>query len=268
MPVPVTLTEDDFALDETPVVKDGRVRAYATLSDPAGAELTLTGYRSTYDLNFWLDLSGQMFSVEWMRLSADLSSAAVGSTYYDANTGAGVTVDGVPDAVAATPPTDWWQVSGSTGSVVQIADTSLLGGTRTDYYKDDKTVDPADTGDMVSYADCGSLVENPNQNMRFRLFYYILPANQLKVGAVYSNRALNPLLAQAAQQQHETPSNTPTPTATVAPTRTPTATRTAMTTPSRTSTVTATATTRATPSRTPTMPPGAEKRVYLPLVLR
>jgi hypothetical protein len=151
---------------------------------------------------------------------------------------------------------------------VQIADMSLLGGTRTNYYKDDKTVDPADTGDQVSYADCGSYVENPNQNMRFRLFYYILPANQPNVGAVYGNRALSPLLAQATEQQHETPSNTPTPTATVAPTRTLTATRTATTVPSRTSTATATATTRAAPSRTPTMPPGAEKHVYLPLVMR
>jgi hypothetical protein len=268
MPVPATLTEDELELNETPVVKDGRVRAYATLRDPAGMELTLTGYRSTYDFNFWLDLSGQWFSVDWMRLSADLSSAAVGSTYYDANTGAGATVDGVADAVAAMPPTNWWQVSGSTGSVVQIADMSLLGGTRTNYYKDDKTVDPADTGDQVSYADCGSRVENPNQNMRFRLFYYILPANQPNVGAVYGNRALSPLLAQATEQQHETPSNTPTPTATVAPTRTLTATRTATTVPSRTSTATATATTRAAPSRTPTMPPGAEKHVYLPLVMR
>jgi hypothetical protein len=200
--VPVLLTEDDIELNDTPVVKDGKVRAFATLSDPEGAEVTLIGYRSSFDFNFWLDFTGQIYSVGWMRLSADLNAAATGSTYYDANTAAGVTVDGMPDSVAATPPTDWWQVSGSTGTVVQIADTSLLGGTRSNYYKDDKTVDPSDTGDHMSYADCGSKVDNPSANMRFRLYYYVLPADQSNVGAIYRNRALNPLVATASVQPY------------------------------------------------------------------
>jgi hypothetical protein len=200
--VPKTLTEDGIELNVTPVVKDGRVRAFVTLSDSAGAEVTIIGYRASFDFDFWLDFTGQMLAVGWMRLSADFNAAAAGSTYYDANVSAGAPVDGLPDSVPATPPTDWWQISGSTGTLVQVADMSPPGGTRSNYYKDNKTVDPADTGDQVAYADCGLRVDNPSANMRFRVHYFTLGANQPNVGAIYRDRALTPLIAAASAQEY------------------------------------------------------------------
>lgn len=151
---------------------------------------------------FDVDFSPWVTSVAWMRLSADLNPAAIGSTYFDSNTGGGVAVDGQPDPVATSPATDWWQVSGDSGTVVQIADLSQLGATRTNYYKDDETIDPDDTGDQRSYSDSGAHVENPDPHMIFHLWYYVLPANQPDVGATYRNYAWQPLQSQASEQQY------------------------------------------------------------------
>lgn len=200
--IPTMLTEDGIELNDTPVIKDGKVRAFVTLSGPAGAEVTLIGYRASFDIAYRLDFTGQMHPVGWMRMSADFSAAATDSTYYDANVSAGVPVDGAPDSVPTTLPTDWWQVSGSAGTVVQVADMSWLGGTRSNYYKDNKTLDPSDTGDQASYSDCGARVDSPNADMRFHLYYYTLPANQPNLGAIYRDRALSPLIATASAQPY------------------------------------------------------------------
>jgi hypothetical protein len=195
------LTEENVSLAETPTVRDGRVRAFITLSGGSN-EITLMGYRSRYEFISDMDFSQVITSVGWMRLSADLSPAAVGSTYYDLNTSGGVPVDGHADPVATSPATDWWQVSGSSGTVVQIADLSQLGITRTNYYKDDETIDPNDTGDQRSYADCGTHVDHPDPHMVFHLWYYVLPANQANVGAVYRDYARNPLQSVASEQTY------------------------------------------------------------------
>jgi hypothetical protein len=199
---PLLVNEDELELAETPTTRDGRVRAYATLTDGAGNEITLIGYRSTYTFDFDLNFEPTGYIVGSLRLSADMSAAASGSKYYDANTPAGVTVDGLTDTVPSSPATDWWQISGVTGTAVQIADASLVGGTRTNYYKDNKTPDSGDTGDKVSYADCGAYIDHPNARIRFGLFYYILPANQPNVGATYWNRAMHPLTATATAQPY------------------------------------------------------------------
>ena len=195
------LTENEVSLAYPPAVRDGRVRAFVTLSE-GPSELTLIGYRSRYEFVFDLDFSPWVTAVDWVRLSADLNPSAIGSTYYDANTIAGVPVDGQADSVTASPPTDWWQISGNTGTVVQIADLSQLGITRTNYYKDDQTIDPADTGDHRSYADCGAYVEKVNPHMVFHLWYYILPANQASVGSTYQDAVQHPLQITVSEQQY------------------------------------------------------------------
>jgi hypothetical protein len=195
-------TEDDLQL-LNPVVHDGRVRAYVTnYDDPLGiiSYSSMIGYRSSIQLDFAWDFSLWFTAIDWIRLSADLSPAAVGSVYYDANTTGGLTVDGNPDSIATTPFTNWWQVSGSSGSVVQMADLTQLGGTRTNYYKDDATVDPSDTGDQKSYSDCGAYLTNANSNLVFKLWYNILPASQPPVGGTYLARAVQPLQAEATSQ--------------------------------------------------------------------
>jgi len=191
------LTENLVELADTPIVRDGKVRAFATLHE-GSSELTLTGYRSRYELFFDMDFSSFVSTFSWMRLSADLSPEAEGSIYYDRNTAAGAVVDGENDAVATSPLTDWWQVSGNTGTVIQIAE--LPSGEARNYYKDDKTVDPADTGDKRSYSDCGTYIEHPSPHLVFRLWYYVLPANQGNVGATYRDYAKNPLQVEANEQ--------------------------------------------------------------------
>jgi len=195
------LTEDQISLADDPIIRDGRVRALAILSEGSN-EISLIGYRSTYEFLFDLDFSPWIDSIEWMRLSADLSPDAIGSIYYDANTSDGVIVDGQGDPVATSPPTDWWQVSGDSGTIIQIADLAQLGGTAcTNYYKDDKTIDPNDTGDKCSYSDCGAYVEHPNPHLVIHLWYHVLPANQPNVGATYWNYIQHPLQSVANEQQ-------------------------------------------------------------------
>jgi hypothetical protein len=165
------------------------------------------------------------------RVSVDLSPAASGSAYYDANTVEHVTIDGTPDIVATSPASRWFQVSGSTGSVVVAVDWPAEWNAST-YYKDDKTIDPNDTGDKMSYGDPGVLVTQPGLWIDVALVAYILSPNQPRVGAAYSDRFRQPLQVQTADQRFggsptvtsiasSTPTRTPTPTRTVVPSRTP-----------------------------------------------
>ncbi|MHC1726225.1 MAG: hypothetical protein AB9866_09495 [Syntrophobacteraceae bacterium] len=193
--------EEVMSAPKNRIFLNGRVRAIAH-AYATGTELTLTGYRSAYSFDFSVDFSELFPNFDWLRLSADFSPAAVGSTYYDANTVSGIAVDGTPDTVAATPATDWWQMSGATGTIVQSLALADVGGTRSNYYKDDATIDPADFGDNKSYADLGSYLTAPNANLHFTLWYDVLPANQPRLGATYLGYAIHPLQAQASMQQH------------------------------------------------------------------
>ena len=195
-------TEDKLNLDgPMTAYRDGRVRAIAGWREGMAFAQTIA-YGSMFQDVVSLDFSRVPRPVLWMRMSADLDPAAIGSTYYDANTVAGVTVDGVPDAITTSPASPWMQVSGSTGTVLQVIELDKLMGTKSTYYKDDATIDNSDTGDKKSYSDTGVYVENPTGKVILSLWYYVLPANQPIVGATYHSYALGPLSAQATSQSY------------------------------------------------------------------
>jgi hypothetical protein len=131
------------------------------------------------------------------RLSMDFAATVVTSTFYNANTPAGVPVDGSPDVVAITPLSPWWQVSGDTGTVVQVTDASGTGGTQVNYYKDDASLDPDDTGDGRSYGDTGIEITPLGATVAYRSAMFVLPAGMQNVGAAYAAYAANPLLVTA-----------------------------------------------------------------------
>ena len=191
-------------------IRDGHVRtithfvAYDPDSSQSSILLTLINYRDMFKERVTFDLSSLTSTLDAFRYSADLTPAMAGGTYYDANTPAGVPVDGSPDTVATTPFSPWNQVTHPTrGSIVQVIDPTPLGGTPSTYYKDDSRYDGADTGDRRSYADPGVLVTSSNANLVFDVWYSVLPAGQPNVGATYADAARHPLQAQAVAQRWE-----------------------------------------------------------------
>jgi hypothetical protein len=196
--------------DPQPEILDGRVRAIAGYQEQGQGILTFAYRSHFYDL-VTVDLSWAPKSFEWVRASADFNENIKGGTYYDANTSAGVPVDGKPDVVATTPASLWQQISASTGTVVHTADVTPMRGTLSTYYNDNSTIDPTDTGDKKSYGEMGLTVTNPIKYIYLAVTHYILPPNQPNVGATYYAYFAHPLQCQANQtavkklEREETP---------------------------------------------------------------
>ncbi|MCB8950931.1 MAG: hypothetical protein H6650_02855 [Ardenticatenales bacterium] len=208
------------------------------------------------------------------RLSLDMLNPATSemapATYYDSNLATGVPIDGMADNVPPTPPNHWYEVSGAVGSLVHIFDVNPGNGIRTNYYLDNSSIDPDDTGDQRSYGDAGILISAPSPDISIGYVTaaqttYILPAAQGNVGQTYTDRAHNPLTAAAAAENYGSDVSTPTPGATPSTTATPA--------PSPTPTVTSTPTKTPTPTPTQTPPPSpsptitprpTEWKLYLP----
>lgn len=211
-----TLTEDALPpIQNLQVLHDGRVRAIAGVSSDS-IQIVTIAYRSLFHDIVAIDLSSYPVVIHWVRVSSDYNDKAIGSIYYDANSGTAVSVDGQPDTVPSLPSTNWWQLSGSTGTVVQVIDTAGIGGTPSNYYKDDATVDSGDTGDKRSFADSGPRVESPGLKINLRIWHYVLPANASNTGAAVASSALAPLQAVPTAQTYQA-STTPTPTASTQP---------------------------------------------------
>lgn len=232
--------------DPQPKILDGRVRAIAGYQELGQGILTIAYRSQFYDL-VTIDFSWSPVPFEWARATADFSQHMIGGTYYDANTPAGVPVDGVPDTVATSPASLWQQISAATGTVLHAADVSPMQGTVSTYYKDSATTDPADTGDKKSYGEMGVTVTQPIKYVYLNVTHYILPPNQPNVGATYYAYFTHPLQAQAGEQRLSG-QPTPSPTATRTPGATTTATR--------------------TPTKTPTARPTGSKLIFLPMIVR
>jgi hypothetical protein len=264
-----TYTEEEIPNYPSPVlIRDGRVRTVMSLLNGTTEHMRVINYGarfeySIYHLEFCPGATGG-------RLSVDQSPAAAGSLYYDANNVTGATIDGVPEGITTTPPTSWFQASESTGTCIIVVDYEGAEKVST-YWKDDKTVDPTDTGDKMCYGDVGLYTAQPVGSASFTILGYVLAPNQPRVGDEYERFAHQPLQSQAAQQSYAgtptpaTPTNTPTVTRTL--TRTPTSTRTLTATlsPTYTRTPVCAGTCTPVPSLTPTR---SSWWVYLPVLRR
>jgi hypothetical protein len=164
------------------IMRNGRARAYGTMAS-------------------WTIPVPIILLTNRIRFSTDFNSAASGATFYNAVVPDGVTVDGVPDDVPATPPSSWAQLSTSMGTIIQVADNSPIGGNQTNYYVDDATTDTADTGDMQHYADTGISATNPNRSFTYTFAFYFLAGSQPNIGAVYEAYFMQPLLVAASRKE-------------------------------------------------------------------
>ncbi len=204
-----TITEENLAAiaDFTPDV-DGPVRV-------GGGSLTssLWAYAAMFQTSLSVDTGAftppppcTSIHINWLRVSNDWLDPALSgmspALYFDAQTAAGVSINGSPDSVPATPANAWAQVSGSRGSLVQLTTLALGGGTVSNYYKDDQTPDAADTGDQRSYGDAGFRVDNPTGLVDIAAATFILPPGQPNLGAAYQPYAVNPLQAAVTVQNY------------------------------------------------------------------
>ena len=109
-----TVTEETLGSLPIDLIKNGPVRVIARQGAVIGYRgLILTVLSDTLPVG-----------VTTARASTDFSAAAAPSIFYNANTPAGVTIDGQPDLVAATPLSRWWQVTGASGTLLLAMDTS------------------------------------------------------------------------------------------------------------------------------------------------
>jgi hypothetical protein len=160
-------------------------------------------YGARFQFSVAFDTSGFPISIDEVRTSFDLNDPAVTgiSNYWDSN-GTSAIIDGSPDSVPGSPRMNWYQASGTTGGLVMAMPTvNIGGGTVTNYYKDDNTFDPADTGDHLSFGDTGLFVDSPSGLVEMNLATYILPPNTLNnVGDSYYARIMNPITAATSIQ--------------------------------------------------------------------
>ena len=144
---------------------------------------------------------------ETILYSWDFSSVVSGSTLYNEAQPGGVVVDGVPDDMPARPTSNWWQLSSDRGTIVSVLDTSQAGGTQTNYYVDDRSVDLSDRGDRRHYGEVGIFVARPSRSFTYESMSYFLPANQPNVGQTYVGYVENPLSVDARLQTLDLPNS-------------------------------------------------------------
>jgi len=210
LPIPFDLTEQDLAgsVAFAPEI-DGPVRAGGGSIDGS-----TWAYHSLYQAHFTVNLDDltppqqcTSLNIDWIRVSSDwLDPATTGmapAVYYDDNVGAGAAIDGAPDSVPSTPATTWKQVSGGQGSIVQVVDVTIGAGQMANYYLDDQTVDPDDTGDGRSFGDAGFAVTNPAGEVSAETLTFFLEPDQPNLGATYHSYYDNPLEAVATAQSYE-----------------------------------------------------------------
>jgi hypothetical protein len=168
-------------------------------------------YRSRIDFDVQFDLTVLgAIQPDFIRTSFDWISPTISgiTTYYDSNTPTGVSIDGVTDAISTTPRFDWFQINGGAagpgGLVMTFPRLDARGGTALNYYKDNGTIDSADTGDQRSYGDSGLRINGPYSTpaiISFTLTTYILPpGSNTNVGAGYFARAAQPLQTSVGQE--------------------------------------------------------------------
>lgn len=184
------------------------------------------------------DLSGGGvidFGLTDMRISLDLSPAAEGATYRDANTPSGVKVDGMPDAVPGSPLPAWRELSFPMGRLLILTRPGEKAAKASAYYKDDAALDGNDTGDGQSWGDAGVFAPDAESLLAagFPGEMVVLPAGSSVTAAGLAAQFLQPLqvVVTSAGSQPATATRAAPPTATAGPTVAPTTIATSMTAP-------------------------------------
>lgn len=197
------LTEEEgCGLEPRPVapLKDGPVRL--VLSESGGFAYGSL-FQSRNEINP-PELPIGSATIESLRFSWDFAEQAIATStltiYLDANMSEPVTIDGQPDSVPTEPLPAWRQISHATGTLIMVTDLSTAGGTQHNYYKDDSTPDPDDTGDGRSYGDSGFSIENPNTRFNLDTNLLVLPPTEGNVGAAYAGQLATPPVVTATLQ--------------------------------------------------------------------
>lgn len=199
------LTENFFGPVSPTKITDGKVRVILQQN----ASILQASLNTTYKAyGALVDLSATVNSPiipTGARSSIDFSSLISPATFYNANTPGGVTINGTPDTIAGTPLSRWFQVSHSSGRLIQVTDSSSAGGTQTNFYRDNIAAESSDdTGVDGSYGESGFLFSGSlNQVFTLRSSLYILPpagGGSNNVGATYESFFFNSLSVCAALQ--------------------------------------------------------------------
>jgi hypothetical protein len=267
---------------------------------PVRIVLAADGSALAYQTRFTLTLEGLReisppagFELRGVRASLDWSEAALGGTYRDANVPDGVTIDGQADSVPDSPVPAWRETGTDDGRLVVLSHLQGAAGSARTYYKDDATIDTADTGDGRSYGDSGVSAEDVDDfvDSGFPGELVAVPRSAGVTAAQLSEHAVAPLQIEVSfglpPDTATTPAQTATPTAppetpiatvtgtasaTVTPTATATATQTVVGAISPTPTPTPTGPTATTSSPTdeptPTLPPEWAHSLAVPLCFK
>jgi hypothetical protein len=206
-PVSVSADEEDVAKRGVHAI-DGPVRVTRVSTGALEVEMTgslvtstatLFAYRSLAVQLAPIEIPGGLVQITYQRTSMDWNERAVGMVAYDANNPAGVTIVGNSEVIT-TPPTRWTQVTGVTGTVVNVSQIPAgLGGTQSTYYKDDADFDAGDMGDHRSYGDAGFQVYDPNPGSYTVLGQtYFLTEATANVGATYVDYYDHPIQVSVA----------------------------------------------------------------------
>lgn len=155
---------------------------------------------------------GLDFGLKNGRLSLDLSAAAEGATYRDANLPAGVKVDGKADVVPASPLPAWRELSFPMGRLVFLSRPGGDASKATLYFKDDATLDGNDTGDGASWADQGVAAPDVASLLAagFPGQVVVLPAGSPVSAPALAAQAAQPLTAKVVDGSGPPPTAVPT----------------------------------------------------------
>ena len=173
VPVICPITEENLDPQPDRLIADGPVRVIVRGGE-VQAYASMLRWQTKFDLPYYLWGS--------VRFSTDFNSIVSGSLLYNEVITNGVTIDGTPDPIPASPLSSWWQLNTFSSTLVYLADSSSIGGIQYNYYVDDMAYDESDSGDRKHFGETGIRVEIPNLLFTYTVSLYSLPDQQPNIG--------------------------------------------------------------------------------------